>query len=241
MTLEQVFPGLSNAPAGAVLAVANNLLDFKGPADDAQMALAENWSRELIGQIKAIDPSWHYDSFGAAKTFAGRVNQLNDLRLQRAAVIARVKGDYGPLQVETLRFVQERADMAYEFGREMLKQGRLQTGMTEPVTLGRFVDREVRRALRARYALLGIEAAGKGPVRVNRRENSFDAGLTHRIPDARVANVAFDVSLERKTPGNGQVQAFFTTDFRPTQVIIIRPRQLGPDHTYAISRPETKR
>jgi len=51
--------------------------------------------------------------------------KFDDLRIQRAAVVARVNGDYGPLQVETLRFVQQRVDNAYDDGVALLKAGRL--------------------------------------------------------------------------------------------------------------------
>ena len=50
---------------------------------------------------------------------------MNDLRFQRAAVTARVRGVYDLVQVETLRFVQQRADTAYDQGLALLKAGRL--------------------------------------------------------------------------------------------------------------------
>ena len=240
MTLEQALPGLRNAPAGAILAAVDNLLDLKGPADEAQSVLLDNWSRQIINQIKAIDPSWHHQRLGPIVTIEGKVRELAELRWQRAGVIARIKSDYRPLQVETLRFVQQRANSAYEIGAALMREGKLTSGMPDPVTLGNYIDREVRRDLRAQYSSLGIDSSGKGPVRVNRRENSTNAGLTYRRPDARVDDVAFDVTLERKTPKSAQVKGFFTTDFQPRVTVIIRPRQVGPGHTYAIPRPETK-
>lgn len=96
--------------------------------------------------------------------------------------------------------------------------------------------------LRDRYTVLGIDSAGAGPVRVNRRENnSSGSDLTYRLPDVGVKDVAFDVTLTRKTLSTSQVRGFFEADFRPSRVIIIRPRQIGADHTYAISRPEAQR
>lgn len=44
---------------------------------------------------------------------------------RRAVMVARLKGYYEPLQVETLRFVQQRADDAYDRGMAILKAGRL--------------------------------------------------------------------------------------------------------------------
>jgi hypothetical protein len=168
--------------------------------------------------------------------------KFDDLRIQRAAVVARVKGDYGPLQVETLHFVQQRVDNAYDDGVALLKAGRLIPRLSNQEAVGNYVDREVRRDLRVRYSQLGIDPSGKGPVRVNRREyDSLGTNLTYRRPDARVNDVAFDVSLTQKTLGTPQIRGFFNTDFQPRRVIIIRPRQLGADHTYVIPHPETKR
>lgn len=228
MTLEQAFPGLSAAPAGAILTAANSFIDLTGPAGDAQIALVDNWSREIISQIKAVDPNWHYDRLGPVNSVEGRINEFNDLRFQRAAVLLKVKGDAGPLQVEALRFVQKRTDDAYDRGEALLKAGRLRPRLSDREALGNYVDGEVRKALRRRYNLLGIDSAGKGPVRVNRRENeSRGTELTYRRPDSRVGDVAFDVTLSRKTLATAQVRGFFNTDFRPSSVVIIRPANSG--------------
>ncbi|WP_375420487.1 hypothetical protein [uncultured Sphingomonas sp.] len=242
MTLEQVFPGLNNAPASAILAVGNNLFDIRGPADEAQSALLDNLSREIIAQIKTVDPKWHYDSLGPPNSVAGRINQLNDLRFERAAVIARVKGDYRPLQVETVRFIQQKADVGFEKGEAALKAGLIRPRLSDREAIGNYVDRYVRIELRKRYNSLGIDSAGKGPVRVNRREDdSSGTDLTYRRPDARIGDVAFDVTLSLKTSATKQVQGFFASDFKPVSVVIIRPRQVSPDSAYVISRPEIKR
>lgn len=138
--------------------------------------------------------------------------------------------------------MQRRTDIAYDQGVAFLKAGRLTPRLSNQEALGNYVDREVRRSLRERYNYLGIDSAGAGPVRVNRRENNSSASdLTYRRPDARVKDIAFDVTLTRKTSDTAQVRGFFDADFRPNRVIIIRPRQLGADHTYAIPRPEKKR
>jgi hypothetical protein len=108
--------------------------------------------------------------------------------------------------------------------------------------LGNYVDRDVRFALRKRYNQSGIDSAGKGPVRVNRRENdSSGTESTFRRPDARVGSIAYDVTLTRKTLATPQVRGFFASDFRPTHVIIVRPTQLGQGSSYIITSPETKR
>ncbi len=83
---------------------------------------------------------------------------------------------------------------------------------------------------------------GTAPVRVNRREHDTTGdNATYVLPDARVTDVAFDWTLTRKTAGRQQVRGFFNSDFKPSSVVIIRPSQLGTDHTYVIARPEAKR
>ena len=240
MTLEQAFRGLQKSPGGAILAAADHLFDLTGPANDAQAALADNWSRGIIDQIREIDPNWHYDRLGPVISLAGKVSELNELRFQRAAAFLKVKGDTRPLQVETMRFVQNRADAAYEEAVALLKAGRLKPKLSDREALGNYIDRQVRRDLRARYVQLGIDPAN-GEVRVNRREYDTSSDeRTYRRPDARVGDVALDVTLTRKTLATAQVQEFFSADFRPSQVVIIRPRQVGADATYVISRPGTK-
>ena len=240
MTLEQAFPGLQKSPGGAILAAADHLFDLTGPANDAQAALADNWSRGIIDQIREIDPNWHYDRLGPVSSLAGKVNELNELRFQRAAAFLKVRGDARPLQVETMRFVQARADAAYDEGVALLKAGGLKARLSDREALGNYVDRQVRRDIRMRYVQLGIDPASS-QVRVNRREyDSSGDERTYRRPDARVGDVALDVTLTRKTLATAQARGFFNADFRPSRVVIIRPRQVGADATYVISRPRTK-
>lgn len=241
MTLEQVFPALRDAPGGALVALADNMFDFTGPSRALTAELTRNWTNRLIEQIKALDPDYHFDSLGFPQSQQGQINQLNGLRFDRATAFLRMKNELRPLQVETLRFVQEQTDDAYARGVELLRAGELKTPLTKEVALGNYVDKEVRRRLRARYNQYGIESAGKGPVRVNRREkDSSGSELTYRRPDARVGKVAFDVTLAAKTGKTPQVRGFFNTDFRPDFVVIIRPRQLGSGSTYAIPRTEKR-
>jgi len=231
MTLEQAFPGLQNSPAGAIIAVADDILGLSGPANEIKAELLQDQVRQLTAQIKTIDPKWHYDEIVPVDGLGSRIltlqglnGKVNDLRLQRAAAVARGKGDYGPLQVETLRIIQQRADSAYDDAVALLKAGRLTPRLSNREAVGNYIDREVRRDLRARFNQLGVDSSGKGPVRVNRREDdNSGTDLTYRRPDARVKQVAFDVTLARKTLGTPQVRGFFNTDFQPSRVVIIRP------------------
>ncbi len=59
-----------------------------------------------------------------------------------------------------------------------------------------------------------------------------------RTPDARVGDVAFDVTLTKKTSKTSQIQGFLGADFQPRNIIIVRPSQLGSGSTYAIQGPE---
>lgn len=242
MLLEQAFPGLREAPGGTIIALADNIFDLTGPARSALAELTLARTNILIEQIKAIDPNYRFQSLGFPQTLQGQVNQIDGLRFDRAAAFLRVKGELRPMQVETLLFVQQRTDLAYERGRRLLQTGRLPIRLSEQEALGNYIDREVRNDLRNRYNQSGIDSAGPGPIRVNRRENDSSASeTTFRRPDARVGSVAYDVTLTRKTLQTGQVRGFFATDFQPIQVVIVRPRQLGRDSTYVITRPETKR
>lgn len=242
MTLQQAIPRLESRPAGAIVALADNVFDIFGPAQEMTMQLARERSNQLMDQIRAIDPDYRFDSFGFPQTFEGQINQLNKLRLAQATTILRVKDDVRPLQVETLRLMQETADRAYTRGVKLLRSGRLTVRLSEQEALGNFIDREVRIELRRQYSQYGVNSAGPGPVRVNRRENDSSLNETSfRRPDARVGDVAFDVTLTRKTLKTSQIRGFFNADFKPRHVIIVRPRQMGPGSSYIITRPESKR
>lgn len=141
MTLVQTFPGLQNKPAGAIIALADNVLDFQGPARELTAEVTKNWSDMLVNQIKAIDPNYRFETLGFPQTLNRQINQLNLLRFTRAAAFVRVKGELRPMQVEILRFVQAAADRAYEDGRELLRTEKLKVRLSEHETLGNFIDR----------------------------------------------------------------------------------------------------
>ncbi len=220
--------------------VADNIFDFTGPAQALTAELTQDATKALIDQIKSLEPNYRFDSLAVPRTIEGQANQLNELRFDRAALLLTKRGEARPLQVETLRFVQQSADRAYAVGLQRLHAGVLRWRLSPQEALGNFVDAQVRRELRVRYARAAVDAAGPGPVRVNRRENNSSLEeLTYRRPDARVADIAFDVTLTQKTLKTAQVRGFFDADFRPSHVIIVRPSQLGPGRTYIISRPSS--
>lgn len=238
LTLERTFPGLTNTPGGSLVALADNILDLTGPANRLTSGLAEDHVNMLIHQIRTIDPNYRLDSLGFPTTLEGQRNLIRQLRLERAEAFYRVKGETRPLQVETLRLMQERADRAYAEGLALLEAGRLKPRLSREEAIGNYIDRAVRSDLRDMYNVQAIDYSKGQNIRIIGREyDSSGSDSTYRIPDARVGNIAFDVTLSRKTLATPQVRGFFNSDFRPDAVIIIRPAQLGPNSTYAISRP----
>jgi len=97
MTLEQVFPGVRESPGGAIIALADNLFDFSGPSRQANVELTRNWSRNLIEQIKTIDPHYRFESLAFPNTLEGQINQLTRLRFDRATAFLRIKNELRPL------------------------------------------------------------------------------------------------------------------------------------------------
>lgn len=195
-------------------------------------------SQTLIAEIRSIDPSYRFDSLGFPESFDGQMNQLNDLQLDRARVYYVMRGDARPLQVETLRFLQSRTDAAYVDGLQALKDGKLKIRLSPAEAVGNYIDRRVRDDLRGLYSFLKIPTVRGERVRINSREyDSSGSDRTYRQPDARIDDVAFDVTLTLKTGSTGQVRGFFGSDFKPRSVVIVRPSQLGQGSTYIITNP----
>jgi hypothetical protein len=241
MTLQQAMPQLANAPGGSILAFTDQLLDITGPAQRLTADLTRGYTNALINQIQALEPNYRFQSLGYPTSAQGQANQINSLRMERAVAFYRVRGELRPLQIETLRFLQRSADSAYEIGLRRLKARRLRIRLSPQEALGNFVDRSVRRDLRDQYAQHGISILKGQRVRVNSREyDTSETGQTYRIPDARVGNVAFDVTLTRKTLATAQVRGYFSSDFKPDVVVIVRPTQLGAESSYLIKNPRIR-
>ena len=90
----------------------------------------------LSSDIKQVDPTFADDELFPpggidGLTWQGRTNLINNLRMQRAAAYYRILGDVGPLQVETLRFLQDAVDDAYEEAVSEADAGRLQPDCRE--------------------------------------------------------------------------------------------------------------
>lgn len=238
MTLEQTFPGLRDAPGGAIISLLDNVFDITGPANELMAAMTRERSALLIERIAALDPNWKFQSLGFPTTWEGQKNQLNDLRMQRAASFVKMKGEVSPMQVETMRVMQGIADSAYTRAVRLYELGKLKGRLSREEAIGTYVDDAVRTELRMVYRRYSVKQIGSD-IRVNRREyDTSKPEMAYRRPDARVGGVAYDVTLSEKTLKTPQIRGFFNADFRPSHVIIIRPRQLGPGSSYIISRSE---
>lgn len=237
MTLEQTFPGLRDAPGGAVISLLDNVFGFTAPANEWMSAVTKDRSKLLIDQISSIDPKWSFQSLGFPATWDGMRNQVNDLRLQRAAAFVRIKGNLRPMQVETTRVMQDLTDRAYSRALSAYESGKLRGRLSKEEAIGTYIDNEVRTNLRSMYKRFDLKAVSD-QVRVNRREyDTSRPERSYRRPDARIGDVAFDVTLSRKDLKNPQIRGFFNADFKPNYVVIIRPRQIGAESSYLITRP----
>ncbi len=239
LTLEQAFPALRTAPAGSLVALADNILDLTGPATRLTTELSQAHVAHILNQIRAIDPHYRYDSLGFPTTLDGQTNLISDLRFDRAVAFYKLKGEARPLQVEVLRMMQKSADRAYAEGVKLYDAGELPKRLSREEAIGNYVDLRVRGDLRGAFDLSKVDYSRGQKVQIVGRE--YDTQSTpskFRIPDARVDRVAFDVTLSRKTYGTPQIRGFFGADFQPSAVVIIRPSQLGPPATYIMPRAE---
>ena len=240
--LEDVFPGLRDAPALAIpLAPIDGFFGVSGVSDEANLeaTLGQYWA--LIEDIKRVDPSFANDELLppdgiAGLTWQGRDNLINNLRMQRAAAYYRILGDVGPLQVETLRFLQDAVDAAYEEAVSEADASRLQPRLSREEAIGNWVDFTVRKDLKKLFDSFGIPYGPGEDVTINDRDyESSQSGQSYRIPDARIGDASFDWTLSSKTISAPQIRGFFRADSLPRAVVIIRPSELGG--AYLIPRP----
>ncbi len=242
--LEDVFPGLRNAPALAVpLAPIDGFLGVSALADEANLEATLSQCRALVAEIKQVDPSFVDDELLppggiAGLTWQERTSLINNLRMERAAAYYRMRGDVGPLQVEMLRFLQSAVDAAYEEAASAADSSRLQPRLSREEAIGNWVDARVRKDLRQLFDEYDIPYGPRANVTVNNRDyESSEGAQSYRIPDARLGDVSFEWTLSPKTMSSPQIRGFFRSDSQPRAVVIIRPSQLGRDSTYLIPRP----
>lgn len=198
--------------------------------------------RALLHAIHDVDPNYVYESLEppgglAGMSWHGRANVIRGLQADLAAAIYRVRGDIRPLQNVTYDFILRAANATYDEGVEQYNAGKLKVNLSREEAIGNYVDRIVRARLGVFFDNLGVSTEPGSAVRINRRAyNSSNTPASYRLPDARVGNLAFDVSLEAKKPSKNQIRDFFSADFRPAGVVIVRPNQLGTNSSYVIWR-----
>lgn len=216
-----------------------DFLELRGPEQQRARKQRGGLAR-VFAEIRRLDPSYRprrgAEPGGFPRTLEGRNNYINALRADRAAAIYLNRGDAGPLQVEVLRYMQVRVDLAYAEALQLARAGRLDPRLSTREAIGNYVDRQVRLDLRDFFAVRGINSTSDRGVGIQRREyDTSGADASFRIPDVRVTNIAFDATITRKTPGQRQIRGFFDADFAPVGVIIVRPSSLGG--SYYITQP----
>ncbi len=243
-SLEQVFPGLADAPGLAIpLAPVDGFLGLTGLADEANLEATLAVYRRVVADIKAVDPHFADAEILPAGGIAGlswreRNALIDDLLLTRASALYRLRGEVGPLQVETLRFLQKSVDEAYAEGMERYVSGRLKRNLSREEAIGNFIDRVARQRLQLAYRRNGIKFGAGGDVTINNRDyNTSSLENAYTIPDARIGDISFDWTLTEKSISTKQVRGFFAADSNPRGVIIVRPTQGGRNRIYLIPRP----
>ena len=237
--LSDLFPGLRNEPGVAIpLAPLDSFLGISGVANQANLAASEAEYDKLLDQIHNIDPNFRHDELQslASMSWEGRANAINTLLFERAVVLYRVRGEIGPLQVETLRFLRAEVDRAYAQAVQEYDNGKLEAPATRQLAIGNRVDVLVRRELQDIFNVYGIRYGPGQNIIVNNRDVSSE-DQSYRRPDARLGNVSFDWSLVFKTLSDAQLRGFLRADSQPDTIVILRPSRLPGLTTYAIARP----
>jgi hypothetical protein len=196
----------------------------------------------LVAPIKAVNPNFTVDDLLppggiAGLTWQERGRLIDGLRMQRALAYYKILGKFDPLQVETLRFLQNAVDKAYEEGEKEYDAGRLKPHLSREEAVGNYIDGEVRQQLRQLFGNYQIVYGRGGDITINNRDYDTSGDTAeYKVPDARIGKVSFDWTLTLKTIGTRQIRGFFRADSQPWAVVIVRPSQLGQNSTYLIPR-----
>ena len=228
--LEDVFPGLKDAPGLAIpLAPVDGFLGISAFADEANLEATLAQYNALVADIKQVDPTFINSELlppGGidSLTWQERDNLINNLRMTRAVDYYQILGVVGPLQVETLRFLQDAVDAAYDEAVSEADASRLQPRLSRSEAIGNRVDFVVRQALMDLFDTYGIQYGSGKDVTINNRDYETSSNENrYRIPDARLRDIAFDWTLSPKTISAPQIRGFFRADSQPRAVIVVRP------------------
>jgi hypothetical protein len=238
--LDQVFPGLKNHTVlHTVLAPIDGFLGATQAADDANLAATEIEYRNLINDFKQLDPSFADEELLPSEGIAGldwkgRNNLTIGLRVRLAAEYYRLSGDIEPLQLETLRYLQNDVDVAYDDAVVLFNTGKLKQYLSEEEAIGNYIDPKVRDDLKRTFSYYKIPFGPRSAITINNRD--YISPTEYRVPDARIGDVSFDWTLTEKTMRTPQISDYFRTQSQVRAVFVIRPKQLGPNNTYLIPR-----
>ena len=128
----------------------------------------------IVSEIKQVDPKFADDELLppggiAGLTWQERNNLINNLHVARAVAYYRMRGEVGFLQVETLRFLQNAVDAAYEEAVSEADAGRLQPRISRQQAIGDWVDREVRQEFKRMFASYSIPYGPGEDLTINNR------------------------------------------------------------------------
>lgn len=246
-TLVEAFPGLQQFPVAATfLSPFDGFVGFSATTDGANAAATDVLYDHLVHQIRALDPNWRNDQLWPAgginaMSWQARGNLIDNLRMQLAVTTYKIRGDIGPLQLETLRFLARTVDSAYNQAVSSADTSRMTPPLSRQVDIGNRMDAIVRDSIKDFFHQFGISYGPGGDVTVNNRDyRTTETSVAYRIPDVRLANVVIDWTLSAKSISTRQVSDFFTADSDPDWVAIIRPSAFGPGNIYVIRRPDNR-
>lgn len=245
-TLVEAFPGLQQFPVAAtILSSFDGFVGFSATTDGANAAATEVLFDHLVHQIRALVPNWRSDQLWPAgginaMSWLARGNLIDNLRMQLAVTTYKIRGDIGPLQLETLRFLARTVDEAYDQAVSGADGSRIAPAISRQLDIGNQMDALVRRQLRQLFGQNGISfGPNQSNTIYNRDYNTSLSDPSYRIPDAKLGNVVFDWTLSPKSAATPQIVGYFRADSQPDWVIIIRPSAFGPGNVYMIRRPKT--
>ena len=190
------------------------MLGFSAGADEADLEGNSGQYWRLVWEIKQPDPSFVILNSSRREidglTRQGRDNLINSLLMERAAAYYRMRGDVGRLQVETLRFLQNAVDAAYEEAVAAADAGRLWPRLSREEAIGNWIDRRVPKGLRQMFDHYDVRYGPGADVIINNRDYATrETGRSYRLPDAKIGDVSFDWTLWAKTIRTEQIRGFF--------------------------------
>lgn len=239
MTVEQAFPELHGPLWNGIQALAQSTLDIFGPAAEAQINILDNRSKEVLKEIKKLDPNFVYQQiYSPQPSVEASAAKLDDLMMWRAATYLRKTGNIEPLKTAMMVRMQREIDQAKREGDKLQKAGELKShGVNDQMRLGNYVDRRVRGNIRGALNWYGIKAAARGRVRINRRLYIDGQGRSYGIPDVMVDDLIIEGSLQRKTMSAAQLRRFAKGLPKPRHIAVMTPSEAGSAHTYVYKIP----